>query len=45
MIGIGANERLDQNGERALSLCKNKLGGTHDFLLLDFDKERSNIHD
>jgi replicative DNA helicase len=44
MIGIGADERLEQNGERWISLCKNKLGGTHDNILLDFDKERSHIH-
>jgi hypothetical protein len=43
MIGIGANEQLLQHDERVLSLCKNKLGGTHDHLVVDFFKERSKV--
>jgi hypothetical protein len=41
MIGVGANEELEMAGQRIYSLCKNKLGGTHDHLMITFDKTRS----
>lgn len=43
MIGIGAREKDVDTGSRTLHLCKNKLGGTHDILLVDFDRTRSRI--
>lgn len=43
MMGIGAREEQIDVGQRTLHLCKNKLGGTHDILLLDFDREKSRV--
>jgi hypothetical protein len=43
MIGIGVNDDQENMGQRTLHLCKNKLGGTHDVLLVEFDKQRSRI--
>lgn len=43
MIGLGMNDEQDAMGQRTLHLCKNKLGGTHDVLLVEFDKQRSRI--
>lgn len=43
MIGIGMNDEQENMGQRTLHLCKNKLGGTHDVLLVEFDKQRTRI--
>lgn len=41
LIAIGADENMLAQGRRAVSLCKNKLGGKRDGFLIAVDAERS----
>jgi KaiC/GvpD/RAD55 family RecA-like ATPase len=41
MIGIGSDQEMRDRGQRAISLPKNKIGGTHDGFLLRFDEKRT----
>lgn len=41
LIAIGANEDMEAQGQRAISLCKNKLGGKKDGFIVQYDTERS----
>jgi len=43
MIGFGTDDLLESQNQRMLSLCKNKLGRTHDPVLVGVDIERSLI--
>lgn len=41
IIGIGSTDDMRGLGQRAISLPKNKIGGTHDGFMLHFDEKRS----
>lgn len=43
MLGVGVTEALDTAGQRMVNLCKNKLGGIRNHVLLDFDPFRSKL--
>ena len=43
MIGVGVTEALERQGQRMLSLCKNKLGGAHHAQVVTLDTFRSKI--
>lgn len=44
-IGIGANEEMEQQGLRRISLPKNKLGGKHDWFDVRFIPEYSRVEE
>ncbi len=41
LIAVGADEDMEAKGQRAISLCKNKLGGKKDGFVVQYDTERS----
>ena len=41
LIAVGADEDMESRGQRAISLCKNKLGGKKDGFIVQYDIERS----
>lgn len=41
LIAIGADDEMMQQGTRAVSICKNKLGGSRDGFLINVDTARS----
>lgn len=43
LLGIGADDDMLIKGERAISICKNKLSGNHDGFFCQFDYERSKV--
>jgi len=43
LIGFGVDDELETTGHRILSLCKNKLGGTHDVIRIRVDTQRNFI--
>lgn len=43
MIGVGVTEALDRAGQRALSLCKNKLGVVKPTVIVNIDPYRSKM--
>lgn len=43
MIGMGADQDAQNMGQRVLTFCKNKRGGTHDRVLVRVDKTRNLI--
>lgn len=45
MVGMGANGEFVNMNKRMLSLCKNKLGGSHDALPVSIDPLRNRITD
>lgn len=44
MLGIGFNEEMYDRDQRAISLPKNKLGGTHEGFVVNIDKFMSRIY-
>ena len=44
MIGIGTNETTTHNGQRMLSLCKNKISGNHSSFPVLVDPLLSKVH-
>jgi KaiC/GvpD/RAD55 family RecA-like ATPase len=43
LIGLGGDYNMISRGNRAFSLCKNKLGGDHEGFIATFDKSRNKI--
>lgn len=43
MIGVGVTDELDRNGQRMLTLCKNKLGVVKPSVLVELDPYRSKM--
>jgi hypothetical protein len=43
LLGIGADEGMLQSGERAVSICKNKLNGNHEPFFVQMDYQTSKV--
>lgn len=43
MIGVGTNAEMLAKGWRAITLCKNKLGGNHEPFTVHYDEQRSRV--
>jgi hypothetical protein len=43
LLGIGANEDMLMTGQRALSICKNKLNGNHEGFYIQMDYQTSRV--
>lgn len=43
LVGIGADDSMLSRGQRAISLCKNKLGDVHEGFLVRFDHVHSRV--
>lgn len=43
LLGIGADEEMVLQGTRAISVCKNKVGGMHEGFLVNLDPKRSKV--
>jgi hypothetical protein len=44
MVGIGYDEEMYERDQRAISLPKNKLGGTHERFMVSIDKFQSRVY-
>lgn len=43
MIGLSHNPAMETNNQLAVSICKNKLTGTHEQFIVEYDRFRSRI--
>jgi hypothetical protein len=43
LLGMGADEEMQLQGLRAISICKNKVGGMHEGFICNIDTKRSKL--